>query len=106
MDRGDPAGSVIGGRRPHVVIQNDTLNGSAIATVLVCPLTTNLRRARFPGNVLLVAGEGGLPAASVVNVSQVGPVDREQLQQRIGAISRERVREIIAGINTILTPRG
>jgi mRNA interferase MazF len=67
---GEPAGSEPGYCHPHMVIQNNVFNRSRINTVLECALTSNLSRARAPGNVLLDEGEADLPEQSVVNVSQ------------------------------------
>ncbi len=83
---------------PHVVVQDDVFNHSRIATVVVCALTTNLHRAGEPGNVLLDADEGGLPAQSVVVVSQISSVDRARLGERIGSLSQARVEQILAGL--------
>jgi mRNA-degrading endonuclease toxin of MazEF toxin-antitoxin module len=71
IDLGAPSGSGPGYRHPHVVIQNNVFNRSRINTVVVCALTSNLRRAQAPGNVLLEVGEANLPKQSVVNVSQI-----------------------------------
>ena len=53
LDFGPAAGSAPAERRPFVVVQNDVFNRSAIATSVVCVITSNLRRANAPGNVLL-----------------------------------------------------
>jgi mRNA interferase MazF len=98
-------GSEPGHARPYLVVQNDTLNRSRINTVIVCVVTTNLRRARDPGNVLLAPGEGGLPEQSVVNVSQIATINKSQLRDKIGTLSPERVREILHGISLVLEPR-
>ncbi len=74
IDLDEPKGSEPGYRRPFLVIQNNLFNKSKINTVVVCALTTNLQRAKAPGNVLLEASEGGLPHASVINVSQIATV--------------------------------
>ena len=58
-------------RHPHLVVQDDVFNASRIPTVIVCALSSNLQKATEPGNVLLHAGEGGLPLDSVVVVSQL-----------------------------------
>ena len=68
-------------------------------------LTSNLRRAEAPGNVLLEEGEGNLPKQSVVNVSQIFTVDKNDLDEKIGCLSRRRVREILAGVMLVLEPR-
>ena len=83
---------------PHVVVQDDVFNRSRITTVIVCALTSNLRRASWPGNVLLEEGEGGLPRRSVVAVSQVSSVEKALLGERIGSLSDARVRQILAGL--------
>lgn len=105
IDLGQPIGSEPGYIRPYVVIQNDVLNSSQIRTVIVCALTTNLRRARAIGNVLLEAGEADLAEQSVVNVSQVFTVDKALLTDKIGKLSRKRVRQILAGLALLTTPR-
>jgi mRNA interferase MazF len=105
VDLGDPVGSSPGYRHPHVVIQNDVFNHSRIGTVVVIALTSNLARAAAPGNVQLRKGEAGLPKPSVVNVSQIFTVDRNQLAQRTGTLSPVRVREILDGLLTVVEPR-
>ena len=83
---------------PHVVVQDDVFNRSRVTTVIVCALTTNLGRASEPGNVLLDVGEGGLPRQSVVVVSQISSVEKARLGPRLGALSQERVDQILAGL--------
>lgn len=83
---------------PHVVVQDDVFNHSRITTVIVCALTTNLHRASEPGNVLLEDGEGGLPARSVVVVSQISSVDKARLGERLGSLSEARVEQILDGL--------
>jgi mRNA interferase MazF len=101
----EPRGSEPGYRHPHVVVQNNLFNRSQIRTVLVCPLTSNLRRANAPGNVLLDKKEANLPKPSVVNVSQVFTVDKMQLSDYIGTLSSRRVRQILEGIKLVIEPR-
>jgi mRNA interferase MazF len=83
---------------PHVVVSEDVFNKSRIATVVVCGLTSNLGRAHEPGNVLLDLGEGNLEKRSVVVVSQVSSVEKATLGERIGALSNERVEQVLAGL--------
>ncbi|MCX7840761.1 MAG: type II toxin-antitoxin system PemK/MazF family toxin [Anaerolineae bacterium] len=105
VDLGEPSGSGPGYRHPHVVVQNNLFNRSQIKTVVVCALTSNLKRANAPGNVLLAKGEGNLPKQSVVNVSQIFTIDKSQLDEYIGTLSPKRVREILDGIQLVLEPR-
>lgn len=91
-------GSLPGHRHPHVVVQEDVFNLSRVHSTIVCALTTNLRRAREPGNVLLDEHEGDLPRQSVVVVSQISAVDKRRLEERIGQLSLRRVELILRGL--------
>ena len=105
IDLGDPTGSAPGYRHPHAVVQNNVFNCSRINTVVVCVITSNLKRAEAPGNVLLGKGEANLPKPSVVNVSQLFTVDRADLVDKIGSLSPERVRQILEGVRLLTEPR-
>jgi len=105
VDLGEPSGSEPGFTHPNVVIQNNMFNQSNINTVIVCGLTTNLKRAAIPGNLLLEPGEASLPKQSVVIVSQVFTVDKSQLRDHIGTLSKRRVRQILDGLRLITEPR-
>ncbi len=56
------------------------------------------------GNVLLEAGEANLGDQSVVNVSQVLTVDKAFLVDKIGIVSQDRVRQILAGLALVTKP--
>jgi mRNA interferase MazF len=101
-DLGEPTGSEPGFRRPVVVIQGDAFNRSRIATVVCVALTSNLRWAEAPGNVLLTAKVTGLPKDSVANVSLVVTVDRASLTERIGALSGTKLELVLLGIDIVL----
>jgi mRNA interferase MazF len=103
-DLGEARGSQPGDRRPVLVIQNDVFNASRIRTVLVCALTSNLRRAAAPGNVQLAAGEANLTRDSVVNVSQMATLDRAQLEDWVGRIGPHRIRQVVRGILLVVVP--
>lgn len=105
VDLGDPAGSEPGFRHPHVVVQNNVFNGSRINTVVVCALTSNLKRAAAPGNVLLKKGEANLKKDSVVNITQLVTVNKIDLIELIGTLPSLRAREIVDGIRLLIEPR-
>ncbi len=90
-------------RHPHVVVQDDVLNASRVDTVVACALTSNLQKAKDPGNVLLEPGEANLARQSVVVVSQVSTVPKARLGERIGTLSGERVEQILAGLKFLQT---
>ncbi|NQU13002.1 MAG: type II toxin-antitoxin system PemK/MazF family toxin [Desulfobacteraceae bacterium] len=101
----EPSGSEPGYRHPHVVIQNNLFNRSRISTVVVASLTSNLKRAKAPGNVLLNKGEANLSKKSVVNVSQIFTVNKGDLKDKIGSLTRERMEEVLMGLRLLTEPR-
>ena len=97
-----PTGSGPGFRRPVVVVQGEALNRSRVATVVCVPLTSNLRWADAPGDVLLTARMTGLPKDSVANVSQVVALDRTLLEERVSRLSRAKIDLLLAGLDVVL----
>lgn len=100
-----PDGSEPGYRHPHVVIQNNLFNRSRINTVVVCTLTSNFKRASSPGNVILKKGEANLPKKSVVNISQLFTVNKSDLSEKIGTLSKDRISQILKGIKILMEPK-
>ncbi len=97
-----PVGSGPGFRRPVVVVQGDALNRSRLATTVCVPLTSNLRWADAPGNVLLAARTTGLPQDSVANASQVVALDRGLLDERAGKLPRAKLELLLSGLDVVL----
>ena len=101
-DLPDPRGSEPGFRRPVLVIQANSFNRSRIQTVIVAVISSNLRLADAPGNVLVPAQASGLVRDSVVNVSQLITLDRSFLTEAIGRISERVMSEVVAGLRLVL----
>ena len=76
----EPLGAGGGGRLPVVVIQADPFNQSRIPTVVVVPLTANLRLAPALGNVRVPAAQSGLHRDTVADVAQVLTLERLRLR--------------------------
>jgi mRNA interferase MazF len=85
-----------------VVVQGDALNRSRIATVVCAPLTSNLRWADAPGNVLLASRITGLSRDSVANVSQIVALDKLLLTERAGKLSAAKLELVLSGIDVVL----
>ena len=102
-DLGEPVGSQPGFRRPVVVVQGDSFNRSRIGTVVCIPLTSNLRLAEAPGNVLLDCDATGLPKESVANVSQPVTLDRSSLTERVGKLPDSKLDLVLYGIDVVLS---
>jgi mRNA interferase MazF len=101
-DFGRPAGSEPGYRRPVLVVQSDAFNESNISTVIVVPLTKNLRLAAAPGNVACGARQTGLPARSVANVSQLTVLNRSRLIDKVKAVPGLLLHQVEDGIRLVL----
>jgi len=101
LEFGRARGSAPADRHPCVVVQNDVFNCSAIATTVVCLITSNLSRAGAPGNVPLGKGEADLPRASVVNVSQVLTVDKSELAEFIGMLGPKSAAAVRDGLHLL-----
>ena len=101
-DLPEPSGSEPGFRRPVVVVQGDAFNRSRLATVVCVPLTSHLRWAEAPGNVLLASKVTGLPRDSVANVSQLVTLDKSSLTDRIGKLSSAKLELVLFGIDVVL----
>ena len=99
----DPTASEPGFRRPVVIIQSNAFNRSRIRTAIAVVLTSNLRLAEAPGNVLVPASESGLPKDSVVNGSQVITVDRTFLTEKCGRLPTKLIKSIDEGLRLALS---
>ena len=105
VDLGDPIASGPGYRRPCVVVQNDLFNNTRLSTTVICALSTNLKLAESPGNVLVPQGEANLPKDSVINTTQILTVDKTQLTEVVGALSADRLRQVLDGLYLLFEPR-
>lgn len=101
-DLGQRRGSAPAKRRPVVIVQSDAFNASAISTVMVAAITSNLRLADAPGNVRLGTRTSKLPKSSVVNVSQVATIDKSALSGRVSALSTETMTQVDEGLRLSL----
>jgi mRNA interferase MazF len=101
-DLGEPRGSKPGFRRPVLVVQGDALNRSRIATAVCVVLTSNVKWASAPGNVLLSESATGLPKESVANVSQIVTLDKSELTARVGKLPKAKLELVLSGVDVIL----
>ena len=85
-----------------LVVSADAYNRSRIATVVCAVITSNLRLADAPGNVMLHAGDGGLDRPSVVNSSQIITLDKADLVERVGRLDDAQRRLVDAGLRRVL----
>jgi mRNA interferase MazF len=100
-----PTASEPGYRHPLLIIQSDNFTRSRISTVIAVVVTSNLRLADAPGNVLLPRKSSGLAKRSVANVSQLITVDKSFLTEKLGTLSPQKLREVEAGVRLALSLR-
>ena len=102
-DLGEPRGSSPGFHRPVVIVQSDFFNRTRINTLIAAIITTNLRLAEMPGNVLLSKRRTGLTEESVVNITQLFTIDRNDLLEFIGTLSAKKMEQIDKGLRLVLS---
>ena len=93
-----PAGSGPGYKRPVLIVQSDAFNASKIATVVVVSITSNLRLAAAPGNILLRKSQSSLYKDSVINVSQVLTLDKQFLTEQAGQLPTQLMHQVDNGL--------
>jgi mRNA interferase MazF len=101
-DFGIPFGSEAGFRRPVLIVQDDAFNESRIRTIVVLPLTTNLRLLDAPGNVLVNKTEAKTGEDSVIIVAQLYALDRQKFIERISKVKRETMEKVESGMMLVL----
>lgn len=98
----DPNGSEPGHKRPLVIIQSNDFNRSRINTAIAAVITSNLRLASAPGNLLLKANKSGLSKDSVVNVSQIFTIDKSVLTECVGKLTSKQINQLNEGLRLAL----
>jgi mRNA interferase MazF len=99
----EPVGSEPGYRRPVLIVQSNDFNRSRIATVIAVAITSNIRLAQAPGNVLLPRKSTGLSVDSVANISQVITIDKSFLTERIGSLPLYLLEQVEDGLRLVLS---
>ena len=100
-DLSELLGSGPGFRRPIIVIQGNPFNESKISTVVCIPLTSNLKWAAAPGNIVLKKRVTGLAQDSVANVSQIVSLDKSILTERSGRVPDSSLKQIFHGLDIV-----
>jgi mRNA interferase MazF len=68
----------------------------------VAVITSNVRLAHAPGNVLLERRQSRLPRNSVINVSQILTIDKVYLTERVSLLRPEIMTRVEAGLKLVL----
>ena len=98
----EPVASEPGYKRPVLILQSNEFNRSRINTVIVVPLTSNLKLSEAPGNVTLPKARTGLSKESVANVSQVITIDKSFLVEEVGQLDNLNMHQVEEGVRLVL----
>ena len=98
-----PRGSEPGYSRPVLVVQADDFNRSRIDTVIAVVITSNIRLAEAPGNVVLSRKASGLPKQSVANVSQLITFDKSFLKEKVRRLGNREFSKVEEGLRLVLS---
>ena len=97
----DPGrGSEQSGKRPALVIQNDTGNRYSPTTIVAACTTVPVRP--YPFIVQITAQESGTDRDSSINLAQIMTVDKRRLEVRLGRLSKDKMREVDAALKNSL----
>jgi len=81
------------GLRPLVVLQNDVANDK-LNTVMVAPLTSNLKAKGYLLTVFVDAKTSELPKDSVILLFQVRTVDKRRLERKIAHLDETIMEQV------------
>ncbi|MBI2638856.1 type II toxin-antitoxin system PemK/MazF family toxin [Candidatus Peregrinibacteria bacterium] len=76
------------GFRPVLVLQNNTLNKN-LNTVIIAPLTTNLKAKGYLTTYFLDKKTSHLPQDSIVLLYQIRTIDKERLKKKVSQLHHD-----------------
>lgn len=95
VDLNPASGREQAGRRPVLVVSNDTLNSRPLVVAVVAGTSGYRVPADYPGNVRVPAGEANLPQETVFMTFQIRALDPQRfLGQPVGQLSDQRMVEV------------
>lgn len=97
----DPVlGSVQSGRRPAVIISGNLAN-SQLNTVIICPMTSKLKR--YHGNLILQPNSGnGLSKETEVMAIHTRSIAKERFKNKMGKLTKPELKVVIESLNKII----
>ena len=99
----DPILSEPGYPHPFLILQSDDFNQTEINTVVGVVLTSNIRLAKMPGNVLLRSSHSSLSRDSVINVTNIVTVDKRILTEYVSLLDSETLKQVEEGVRFVLS---
>ncbi|TET65333.1 MAG: type II toxin-antitoxin system PemK/MazF family toxin [Candidatus Aminicenantes bacterium] len=87
------------GKRPALVIQNDTGNEKS-PTTIVAAISRSIKL--FPMNVRIEPQESGLNFLSIVKTSQILTIDKQRLEKKLGRLNYQKMQQVDQAIKLSL----
>lgn len=91
----------LGKPRPAVVVQSDELGG-ATTTVLVCPMSSDVRESPRLRPVVEATVGSGLRVTSQIMTEKVAPIRRDRIRRAIGALDDEAIERLDRALMVVL----
>jgi mRNA interferase MazF len=99
VDFGNPRGSEPSGRRPALVVQNDTGNIYSPNTILAA-ITRSI--GEYPVNVRVEPNESGLPSPSTIECSLLLTIAKERILSQVGTLPANSMAKVNAALRASL----
>ena len=92
-------GSVQGGYRPVIVLQNNKGNRYS-TTIIVAPISSKLTKNPLPTHVMVE--NNCLEKKSVILLEQIRTIDKQRIREKVGFIDNKVMQQINEAIKTSL----
>lgn len=86
-------GSEQGGRRPVLIIQNNTGNKFS-PTVIVAAITAAQGKPSMPTHISIEKTESGLDKDSTILLEQIRTLDKSRLRAKVGKVTEQSMRNV------------
>ncbi|WP_155479129.1 type II toxin-antitoxin system PemK/MazF family toxin [Rhodoplanes serenus] len=91
----------LGKPRPAVVVQSDDL-GDETTTVLVCPMSSDVRDSPRLRPVIEATVANGLRVTSQIMTDKVAPVRRDRIRRALGALDPAAIERLDRALMVVL----
>lgn len=99
----DPClGSEQGGRRPVLILQNNTGNRFS-PTTIVAAMTTQPNKTELPTHVHIPSGVANLPSDTIVMLEQIRTLDKKRLIRKVGHLGPDYMKSVDTAAKISLT---
>lgn len=95
-------GTEPGKTRPVLVLQTDLLNKIPHPSTIICPITTNVKRAAEILRVHVEKGTANLHQAGDVMIDQIRAIDNKRMVKKIGVLPDELIDLVKENIQIVL----